>query len=579
MIAPALALALVAAAAGPANTVPPAETSCLGCHSNAALFGPDRLQIVASHRRSVHGDVGLSCHDCHGGNPDPALASDAAAAMDPGFEANPYIGSPDRRTVPAFCGHCHSDPVYMRRFDPGARVDQEEEYWTSHHGQALRRGDADVATCRDCHGAHDVRRVDDVGAPVFPTRIAETCAACHADPRRMQGHTLPDGRPLPLDQYALWKQSIHASALLEKGDLSAPSCNDCHGNHGAAPPEVESVAQVCGRCHEREGRLFRASPKNEALALHREFLASAGDEGCAACHVPPEPQAALGPHVSLAQCTTCHSNHAVLRPSVALLAPLPETPCAFCHEAPGGGREIWGEPGVARSYPAVRDGLLRQAADQGLTGDERFDWLVEQARSLPFHQRGAATPGGGPALRPEFERLFDKFRIGSTHFRYRDPVSGEPRTARVTSCNTCHAAAPVLTDAPRGLETSAELLRRMRELTAVTAEAERVLLRARRGGVATQAALREIDRAVDAQVGLEVLVHGFSVAPESEFVRRHAQGLEHARGALDKARRALEELRFRRRGLIAFVFVVALVLVSLALKIRRISSRERASEG
>ncbi len=75
-----------------------------------------------------------------------------------------------------------------------------------------------------------------------------------------------------------------------------------------------------------------------------------------------------------------------------------------------------------------------------------------------------------------------------------------------------------------------------------------------------------------------MLVHGFTADPESEFVRRHGEGLEHASAALSKARAALDDLAARRRGLIAFLFLVALVLVGLALKIRQISAREQRSD-
>ena len=53
-----------------------------------------------------------------------------------------------------------------------------------------------------------------------------------------------------------WRQSVHGQALLEKGDLTAPACNDCHGNHGAMPPGVDSVANACGTCHGKIANLF-----------------------------------------------------------------------------------------------------------------------------------------------------------------------------------------------------------------------------------------------------------------------------------------------------------------------------------
>ncbi len=575
-----LVLALLAATAGSAQAADGTATSCVACHSDSALFGPERLLILEQHGRSVHADAGLSCHDCHGGNPDPALAADAGAAMDPEFEPHPYVGAPQRAEVPGFCGSCHSDPVFMRRFAPAARVDQEREYWISHHGRALREGDPDVATCVDCHGDHAILAIDDPSSPVVPTRVAETCASCHADPERMRSHRLADGRPLPLDQEALWRRSVHAAALLEKEDLSAPTCNDCHGNHAAAPPEVESIGKVCGQCHAREARLFQHSPKAEGLERHNAFLSSVGAEGCAACHAEPEPQAALRGMTSLGQCSVCHGNHAIVRPSVALLSPLPETPCAFCHEGPGPDWEaLWGGEAGAEHFRSVRDQLVASAQALGLQGDARFDWLVEQARALPFHTLGPAGPEAETRPRPEFERLFLKFRIGKTHFGYRDPASGEEVLAPITRCTTCHASEPLVADSPRGLETAAGLLGRMRELTALTARAERTLLRARRGGVATRDALLEIDRAVDAQVELEVLVHAFAVDPDSEFVAKFREGMEHAASALARARQALDELGARRRGLASFLLVVGVVLVVLAQKIRQISALREPGAG
>jgi hypothetical protein len=549
-------------------------SSCESCHSDASRVGAESLRIAKSHAGDVHAEAGFSCHDCHGGNPDPELSDAAAAAMDASFESNPYRGSPQRRDVPSFCGRCHSDPAFMRRFDPGARVDQEREYWTSRHGLALERGDARVATCTDCHGGHGVLRIDDLASPVFPTRVAETCAGCHANPNTMEGYATDDGRPLPVDQYALWSESVHASALLEREDLSAPTCNDCHGNHGATPPDVQSVAHVCGQCHNREAQLFLKSPKSEGFRRHNELIGAVGEEGCAACHAEPAPQAQLTDVRSLGECTACHRNHAIVRPTVAMLSPLPETPCSFCHEAPGPRYQalLSGEV-AAENYRAVRDQLLAGAESAGLHGSARFDWLVDRALSLPFHTLSAPEGGEAARLRPEFERLFRKFRIGKTRFTYRGSSSSEPAEATVVRCSTCHSAEPLLAEAPRGLEMAGEMLVRMRELTALTASAERTMLRARRGGVQTSHALIEIDQSVDAQVELEALVHGFAVGPESEFARKHADGMEHASAALKLAREALDELASRRRGLVRFLVVIAIVLVSLGLKIRQIARR------
>ena len=572
---PAAAAEPSAPAAGPSAV---AVTSCLHCHGDAELIGDEAsVAIVHGFANDVHAAVSLSCQDCHGGNPDPALGEDPTAAMDPDFKPSPFRGAPARTAIPAFCGRCHSDPTYMKRFKPDARVDQEEEYRTSRHGLLLAKGDVKVATCIDCHGVHGILRPADSSSPVYPTRVAETCKSCHADPEHMRGYTADDGRPLPVDQYDRWRRSVHAQALLEREDLSAPTCNDCHGNHGAAPPGLNSIGFVCGQCHGREAGLFRASPKHAGFEAHNEnYLADAGTAGCAACHEPPDPQAKLTALHRFSECTTCHGSHSIVRPTVALLAPLPPTPCALCHENPAaGGDEVLEPRRVAEHYQTVRDGLLAEAQQKGLEGDARFDWLVDRALTLSTHTEGDGdqADAGGAALRPEFSRLFQKFRIGKTTFTYRDPASGAEVTQKVVQCTDCHAAEPQLAAEVSGYATAQSYLAQMGELTVLTARAERILLGARRGGVEVRDALPELDQAVDAQIELEVLVHSFSSAAGGPFATKHAEGVEHARAALRSGQAALGELGFRRKGLAVSLLVILLVLIALGLKIRQLGRR------
>ncbi|RMG44584.1 MAG: hypothetical protein D6718_09670 [Acidobacteria bacterium] len=553
------------------------QSSCLTCHQDKELFDEEMLQFVRKEAQSVHAAAGLSCHDCHGGNPDPAVADDPGAAMDEGFDGNPYRGRPARRDIPRFCGRCHSDPDYMRRFRPDARVDQEREYWTSHHGKLLAKGDERVATCIDCHGAHGIRGKDDAESSVYPTRVAETCRSCHADPEHMRGYKTADGRPLPTDQYARWRQSVHAKALLEKGDLFAPTCNDCHGNHGANPPGIASVAFVCGQCHGREARLFRASGKHDGFQRHNEFLAEAGGEGCASCHEPGSPQAQRTDVREFSECVVCHSNHAVLRPSVAMLAPLPETPCVFCHEGiNAAASSSFDRPGAKERYEKVRDGLLAQAASKNLTGEARFDWLVDRSQELEFHTF-EGEKGQPRRLRPEFANLLTKFRIGKTKHVFEDPDTGAVIEERVRRCSDCHPDTP---DGV-GMSTARKFVEGMSQLTVVSARAERALLAARRGGVEIGRGQSELEQAVDAQIGLEVMVHTFDVSEGSEFAKGLEEGQAHAAAALDYGKKALEELQLRRRWLAVSLVVIVLVLIGLALKVRQLSleriEQERAA--
>lgn len=538
--------------------------SCVACHGDAEIFPADHLDIVRSFEEDAHRAVGLSCADCHGGNSDPALSHDMAGAMDPDFRPNPYVGVPRRTENPQFCGKCHSDPSYMRRFKPDARVDQEVEYWTSHHGQALRRGDEKVATCSDCHGSHGVLTAGNVRSPVYPTRVAGTCSKCHADPGYMDGYLAEDGRPLPVDQLALWEVSVHGRALTEREDLSAPTCNDCHGNHGATPPGLDSIAFVCGQCHGREATLFRGSGKHAGFQTHNEFLRGMDSPECSLCHEVPEVLSEFPPITSFTECTICHGNHGVVRPTLAMLSPLPPTPCAFCHEDP----RLATEDTVSQ-YEEWRDQLVAEGERQGKSGASLFDWLVDQTLSLPAHTGPRIDEGVSP-LRPEFERLFTKFRIGKTHFSYTDPATGEETSRPVVRCSKCHIEGGEFQLPAGGASISEDFVSRIRSLTAHTAQAERVLLRARRGGVETRAALEAVDQAVDAQIELQVLIHTFVSEEENAFHQKYVEGMGFAENALAAGHAALSELSIRRRGLFVSLAFILLVLVALALKIRQL---------
>jgi hypothetical protein len=544
-----------------------AQTSCLQCHGNLEwIQNKAWVQMVQEFTNDVHFAAGLSCQDCHGGNPDRKLAEDPFAAMDKAYQPNPYRGKPARTDIPEFCGRCHSDPEFMKRFKPEERVDQLKEYWTSQHGKLLKAGDTNVATCVDCHGTHTIRSPSDALSRVYPTAVAETCSSCHSNPKHMAGYKTKTGRPLPVDQYAKWRRSVHARAMFEKDDLSAPTCNDCHGNHGAVPPQLASITFVCGNCHGREASLFRASPKHKGFEEHNKgYLPLMGKGGCAECHEPPSPSAMITNLTEFSECITCHGNHAVVSPSISMLGPLPDTPCAYCHEGtqpPGGGFE---PEKMVLSYASEKQALLRQANAAGLNGDARFDWLVDQALDLPMHQLPGGREIGAAALQHEFNRLFTKFRIGKTYFTYTNLATGGILREKLVRCTHCHG------DKSAGFQVSSRFADGMHKLAAETARAERTLLAAQRGGVEVRKAHLQLDKAVDSQIQLQVLVHTFTVATNSPFVQKSGEGLEVAQAVLSAGDAALAEISYRRKGLLVSLGIILCVLVGLALKIRESS--------
>jgi predicted CXXCH cytochrome family protein len=277
----------------PSSRTPSIANQCVACHANlhdVRLATPARLFSQAD----IHRESGFACVACHGGD---AGAVESERAHD---RAHGFLGKPIGQAIIATCARCHSDADLMRRFAPRQRVDQAVEYATSIHGKQLATGDTHVATCASCHGAHGIRRVKDARSPVFPTNVAATCATCHGSPQHMSGYKLPDGTPLPTNQFAEYQKSVHYAALTRGNDLSAPACNACHGNHGAAPPGVGAVANVCGTCHAVFAQKFETS-------VHRQIF----DKGC----------------------VECHGNHAVLKPSDEMLGASGHAICATCHNS------------------------------------------------------------------------------------------------------------------------------------------------------------------------------------------------------------------------------------------------------
>jgi len=317
--------------------------SCLDCHS--AL--PEPMGVTQEKfSQDIHAERGLTCASCHGGDPtsddlDKSMSSRAG-----------WKGKIDRKQIPQLCGSCHSDPAFMRQFNPGLRTDQLAQYHTSVHGKRWAAGDTKVAVCTDCHSVHDLKAPSDPRSTVNPVNVATTCARCHADANYMKGYSIPT------DQFAKYSTSVHHDALTVRGDLSAPTCSTCHGNHGAAPPGVDKVQNVCSTCHVFQAQMYEKSSHKDAF------------------------QAA-----SLPGCVVCHSNHGIVHPTDAKLGTGPEAVCLQCHK-PG---DVCDQ---ARATLFTDLGRLDQAinnADRVLAVAESSGMEVSEARLAQSQARDSLT--------------------------------------------------------------------------------------------------------------------------------------------------------------------------------------------
>lgn len=271
----------------------------------------------------VHQQAGVTCASCHGtGTPGPI----------------------ERTKIASLCASCHSDPSYMRKFRPQVRTDQHAQYLTSVHGQRMVKGETRVATCSDCHNSHGVLQVRDARSPVAPVNVATTCAKCHADSERMTAF----GRdPAVFDD---WSHSVHAAALIERGDTSAPTCSTCHGSHGATPPGIDTVANVCATCHVREAELYQGSTKRIAFEA-----------------------------VEQPACLTCHSNHKIEHPNDGWIDLKEPALCATCHASDTPGASVittmrTGFDKFSASFASAQ-AVLHRAEEAGMLVDDGLSAL------------------------------------------------------------------------------------------------------------------------------------------------------------------------------------------------------------
>jgi len=213
---------------------------------------------------------------------------------------------------------------------------------------------------------------------VYPLRVAETCAKCHANSDYISEYKIAH------NQFDLYKKSIHAKALYEKQDLSAPTCNDCHGNHGAAPPGVTSVANVCGQCHSRQSELFQNSPHKAAFD-----------------------------RMGYAECVKCHNNHEIHEPTDAMVGIGRGSVCIACHANDKGfeaAKAMQASLSGLKTHVENAGGLLESAERAGMEVSRPIFELQEandsltQARVLTHSSSAeevqkAVQPGEQVALR------------------------------------------------------------------------------------------------------------------------------------------------------------------------------------
>lgn len=217
------------------------------------------------------------------------------------------------------CAGCHKDLTAQHPDDgkAAAAVDcaachakQSESFGASVHGIALRRGNDGAATCKDCHGTHEVFARKSPLSSIHLTRLAKTCGACHTE--------------VAQDVMA----SVHGQALAQ-GVNEAATCIDCHAEHrivGLKDPAASfRTAEACSKCHASERINSRFGMPNDRVKTFFESYHGL---------------AATGGSTTAANCASCHGYHRILRSTDpdSLIHPAHlVTTCGKCHPGTNAG--------------------------------------------------------------------------------------------------------------------------------------------------------------------------------------------------------------------------------------------------
>lgn len=273
------------------------EQGCFKCHTNSKLFhgmkadnGKVLTSLVQAYQHSIHAESlrktgkGATCVDCHGSHRIEA-ASDTSSPV-------------NRVNIVATCGKCHAK--------------EEAAYLKSSHGKAYESG-LDVApVCTDCHEEHGIVSISSPESPVSRQNEPKICLNCHINNPKV--FKLVGVSRAFLESI---KYSVHLVAL-EKGNLKAATCSDCHGAHSMLPagnPNSRifrnNIPNTCGQsgCHTNVEQRYLKGIHGEAL-----MNGNNGAPVCTDCHgdhqilAPNNPQSTVSNNNIVQTCSHCHGS-------------------------------------------------------------------------------------------------------------------------------------------------------------------------------------------------------------------------------------------------------------------------------
>jgi hypothetical protein len=136
-------------------------------------------------------------------------------------------------------------------------------------------------------------------------------------------------------------------------------------------------------------------------------------------------------------------------------------------------------------------------------------------------------------------------------------------------CVRCHTADKRV----KGWQGARSIRASLDSLVASHSSADSLVRRAERAGMEVSDALYELNEAHGRLTKTRSFLHTFD--PE-RVAQVAGEGMELAASARGRGQQALEDLAFRRRGLVASLAVIAVLAIALLAKIREIDRRQKS---
>jgi hypothetical protein len=245
----------------------PDVPSCAKCHGEHHILGTKNPRSTVYPTNLIR--VCISCHadeaiEARHDLPQPELFR--------AYENSVHGRAIEERglVVAAACNDCHGAHEIKPIDDPESIGHKRnipavcgqchggiyEEYTESIHGRAVDSGIEDAPVCTDCHGEHTIAKVTDPESKVYSKNIPKTCSACHDDMEIVAEYKLAARR------YSTYIDSYHGVAN-KFGIPYVANCATCHGVHNIRPAEdplstisKQNLPGTCGKCHEGASENF-----------------------------------------------------------------------------------------------------------------------------------------------------------------------------------------------------------------------------------------------------------------------------------------------------------------------------------